>query len=121
MPKHTPKMTTTMGTSKLKEGAVGLTYLMLAKSNYTVWALKMKVYMKDQKVWSVVESKKGTILDEQRDQIALATIYQGLPEDILISIADKETAKEAWESIQTMCQGAGCRAGEEDQNSDVKE
>lgn len=33
-------------------------------------------------------------------------IYQGILEDVLLSIAEKKTTKEAWEAIKTMCQGA---------------
>lgn len=106
MPKYMPKMTMTE-TSKLKEGVIGLNYPMLARSNYKAWALKMKVFMKAQGVWNVVENKeKEATVNERQDQIALATIYQGIPEDILLSLADKETMKEAWEAIRTMCQGA---------------
>ncbi|XP_074378660.1 uncharacterized protein LOC141720209 [Apium graveolens] len=98
---------TTTETSKLKEGAIGLNYPMLARSNYTAWALKMKVFMKAQGVWNAIENKeKEAAVDDRQDKIALATIYQGIPEDILLSVADKETAKEAWEAIETMCQGA---------------
>ncbi|XP_074359954.1 uncharacterized protein LOC141700075 [Apium graveolens] len=98
---------TTTETSKLKEGAIGLNYPMLARSNYTAWALKMKVFMKAQGVWNAIENKeKGAAVDDRQDKIALATIYQGIPEDILLSVANKETAKEAWEAIETMCQGA---------------
>ncbi|XP_074360285.1 RNA pseudouridine synthase 5-like [Apium graveolens] len=94
MPKYMPKMTTE--TNKLKEGAIGLNYPMLARSNYTAWALKMKVFMKAQGVWNAVEKKeKGGVVDDRQDKIALATIYQGIPEDVLLSLADKETAKEA--------------------------
>ncbi|KAL8102526.1 hypothetical protein AgCh_027142 [Apium graveolens] len=39
-------------------------------------------------------------------KIALVAIYQGIPEDMLLSIAEKTTAKEAWETIKTMCLGA---------------
>ncbi|XP_074343019.1 uncharacterized protein LOC141680798 [Apium graveolens] len=35
--------------------------------------------------------------------MALAVIYQGVPEDILLTIADKETAKEARDTIKTLC------------------
>lgn len=38
--------------------------------------------------------------------MALAMNYQGIPEDILLTLADKKTAKEAWEAIMTLCQGA---------------
>lgn len=33
-------------------------------------------------------------------------IYQGIPEDVLLSIASRKTAKEAWDAIKTLCQGA---------------
>lgn len=106
MPKYMSKMTFTE-TNKLKEGAVGLNYPILARSNYTAWALKMKVFMKAQGVWDTIETrKKEVVADDRQDKIALATIYQGIPEDVLLSVADKETAKEAWEAIKTMCQGA---------------
>ncbi|XP_074355921.1 uncharacterized protein LOC141695582 [Apium graveolens] len=66
----------------------------------------MKVIMKAQGVWCTIEQKdpKGAV-DEKIVQVALAAIYQGVPEDVLLSIADKETAKEAWEVIKMMCMG----------------
>lgn len=33
-------------------------------------------------------------------------IYQGIPEGMLLSIADKETTKGAWDAIKILCQGA---------------
>nr|GEW80220.1 zinc finger, CCHC-type [Tanacetum cinerariifolium] len=30
------------------------------------------------------------------------TIYQGIPEDLLLSLAEKQTAKDAWETLKTM-------------------
>lgn len=45
-------------------------------------------------------------VEEKTDKIALAAIYQGIPEDILLSVAEKKTAKEAWEAVKTMCLGA---------------
>jgi len=34
--------------------------------------------------------------------MALAAIYQGIPEETLLLIAEKETAKEAWTMLKTM-------------------
>ena len=86
---------------------MGLSYPMLTRSNYTTWSLKMKVFMKAQGVWGAIEQKDPEVtVDERTVQVALAAIYQGLPEDILLTIAEKETAKEAWEAIKTMCVGA---------------
>ena len=96
-----------MDVGKVKGGSVGLTYPMLARSNYTAWALKMKVFMQAQGVWIAVEpSDAKAVIEEKTDKVALAMIYQGIPEDMLLSIAEKKTAKEAWEAIKTMCQGA---------------
>lgn len=38
--------------------------------------------------------------------MALAAIYHGIPEETLILLAEKETAKEAWEALKTMHLGA---------------
>ncbi|KAK1353667.1 hypothetical protein POM88_052032 [Heracleum sosnowskyi] len=94
-------------TGKTKDGAVSLNYPMLSRGNYTAWAMKMKVYLQAHGVWVAVESKeKDAVVDDRTDKIALAAIYHGVPEDVLLSLAEKETAKDAWEAIKVMCQGA---------------
>lgn len=45
-------------------------------------------------------------VEVRTDKIALATIYQSIPEEVLLSIAEKTSAKEAWDAIETMCIGA---------------
>ena len=88
-------------------GSVGLTYPMLSKSNYTTWALKMKVFMQAQGVWSAVEpSDPKAVIEDKTDKVVLVMIYQGVPEETLLSIADKKTAKGAWDALKTMCLGA---------------
>lgn len=96
-----------MEPTKVKEGGVGLSYPMLTRGNYTAWSLKMKVYMQAHGVWEAVEPKDAKAkVEERKDKIALAVIYQGIPEDMLLSLADKSTAKEAWDALKTMCLGA---------------
>lgn len=97
----------TMETDKSKEGTVGLTYPMLNRGNYTTWALKMKVNMQAHGIWEVVDPKGSeAVVADKKDKIALAAIYQSIPEDVLLSIAEKETAKDAWEAVKVLCQGA---------------
>lgn len=58
MPKIMPKNGDTdveMSKPTAKEGTLSLQYPMLTKSNYLTWAMKMKVYMRVQGVWDVVE------------------------------------------------------------------
>ena len=75
-----------------REGSVTLSYPLLTKSNYSVWALKMRVNLQAQGVWEAVELDQ---VDERKDRMALAAIYQALPEDILLMLAEKDSAKEA--------------------------
>lgn len=96
-----------METNKTKDGPIGLSYPMLNRSNYTAWSIKMRVYMQAQGVWSAVENTDPKIvIEDKTDKVALAAIYQGIPEDILLSVSEKKTAKEAWEAVKTMCLGA---------------
>lgn len=96
-----------MDANKLKGGSVGLSYPTLTRENYTAWSMKMRVFMQAHSVWEAVEpTDPKTAVDGKTDKVALALIYQGIPEDVLLSIADKKTAKEAWEAIKTMSQGA---------------
>lgn len=44
--------------------------------------------------------------EEKIDKIALAVIYKEILEDILLPLAEKQTAKEAWEVIKITCHGA---------------
>jgi hypothetical protein len=102
------KMTGTSGTVAIKESLlVLLHYPMLTRSNYTTWAIKMKVFMHAQGVWDSVKSDDSNDkLDVKKDQTALAAIYQGIPNETLQVVSEKKTAKEAWECIRTMYQGA---------------
>lgn len=88
-------------------GSFGLNYPMLTKENYTARSVKMKVFLQAQSVWSAVEptDPKSTV-EEKTDKIALAMLYQGIPEDVLLSVVDKKTAKNTWNAIKTQCQGA---------------
>ncbi|XP_074336212.1 uncharacterized protein LOC141673367 [Apium graveolens] len=99
-----------MEISKQKESSFGLSYPLLTKMNYTAWALKMKVFMQAHGVWDAIEpkeSKDGKSTVENRvDKRALAVIYQGIPEELLLSIAEKCTAKDAWNTIKTVNLGA---------------
>jgi hypothetical protein len=74
---------------------------MLTKSNYSIWAIKMKALMRGAKIWNAVEPEDGKTVDETMDQRALTAIYQGVPEDLIPLIAEKKTSAEAWEAIKT--------------------
>ena len=74
------------------EGSISLPYPMLTRSNYTTWAVKMKVFMRAQGVWNAIVDEE---VNERQDQMALAGIFLAVPEDMLLLLAEKETTKEA--------------------------
>nr|GEV03841.1 hypothetical protein [Tanacetum cinerariifolium] len=86
-----------------KEGSVTLRYPLLTKTNYFGWAIKMRVNLQAQGVWDATQ-REG--VEERQDRMALAAIYQAITEDVLLMLADKDTAKEAWETLRTMHMGA---------------
>ncbi|XP_057994930.1 uncharacterized protein LOC131175248 [Hevea brasiliensis] len=90
--------------SQEKEGSIMLKYPMLTKSNYAAWAIKMEVFMMAQGVWEPIESE-GPV-DQRKDKMALAAIYQGIGEDTLLQLGAKKTAKEAWNMLKIKNQGA---------------
>lgn len=96
-----------MEEAKSRDGTVALTYPMLTKSNYTAWSMKMRAFMQAHGIWEAIEPiDPKSKVDEKKDKVALAAIYQAIPEDVLLSVADKKAAKEAWEAIKTMRLGA---------------
>lgn len=61
--------------------------------------MKMKVFMQAHGVWKAIEPKDvKTVINEKTDKQALAIIYQGIPEDVLLTLAENKTSKEAWEA-----------------------
>ncbi|KAL8119266.1 hypothetical protein AgCh_016693 [Apium graveolens] len=97
-----------METNKAKEISIGVTYPILTKINYAALSLKMKVFMQAYGVWDAIEPKSVKAeIEDKIDKKALAVIYQGIPENVLLGIAGKTTSKEAWNAIKTMSLGAG--------------
>lgn len=70
-----------MDVGKSKRGTMGLTFTMLTKTNYTTWAIKMKVSIQAHGVWEAVEpSDPNAMVEDITYKIAFAMIYQSIPE-----------------------------------------
>ena len=58
-------------------------------------------------VWESIEPRDPKVaVEDKMDKRALAIIYQGIPEDLLLSITEKRTSKKAWEAIKIVHLGA---------------
>ncbi|XP_047336655.1 uncharacterized protein LOC124940210 [Impatiens glandulifera] len=82
-----------------REGNVTLSYPLLTKNNYSVWALKIRVNLQTQRVWEVMMLDE---VDAHKDRMALATIYQALPYNILLMVDENDSSKLVWEMLKTM-------------------
>lgn len=100
-------------------GSVGLSYPTLTRENYTACSMKMRVFMQAHSVWEAVEpSDPKNAIDGKLDKVALAMIYQGILEDVLLSITDKKTAKRSLRCDQN--HESGSRSREENANSNTE-
>jgi hypothetical protein len=71
---------------------------MLTKTNYTDWAALMRVMLQGRQLWDAIHV--GAV-DYTDDRNALEALCKAVPEELKGSIANKPTAKAAWESLKT--------------------
>jgi hypothetical protein len=83
----------------IREVDGGTSYPALTKTNYSDWALLMKVKLKARTLWSIIE---GSSADQQEDMMVFDALCGVVPPEILPMIAKKDMAKEAWDVIAIM-------------------
>jgi hypothetical protein len=71
----------------------------LTRTNYVEWALLMKVQLQVAGLWDAVTTDVGEPRDDRR---ALSAIPRGVPPELLRTLAIKDTAKAAWDTLKTM-------------------
>nr|GEY97999.1 zinc finger, CCHC-type [Tanacetum cinerariifolium] len=93
-------------TSVRELGNVSLQCLKLTETNYTTWALMMETIMKAYGIWETIVAKEGVTTNEKKENTSKAIIFQTLPQDVLMQVAQYSTAKEVWDSIKVKHLGA---------------
>jgi hypothetical protein len=72
---------------------------LLTKTNYTEWALIMKIKLQARNLWETIEPGDVTL---QEDRMALDAITSAVPQEMLASLAVNATAAEAWETVRSL-------------------
>ncbi|XP_023754894.1 uncharacterized protein LOC111903348 [Lactuca sativa] len=85
-------------------GSTTIVCPMLSSTNYTVWALRMKVVFKIHKAWTVIDPR--TEKNGKKDYLAMGLLYQAIPETLIMQIGDVESLKVLWDAIKAMYVGA---------------
>lgn len=76
---------------------------MLTATNYTVWAMRMKITLRVHEVWEAVETESENI---KKNDMALALLFQSIPESLILQVGELGTAKQVWNAIKTRHVGA---------------
>jgi hypothetical protein len=69
---------------------------MLTKTNYNDWSLLMKMKLQARQLWNAVEFGD---FEFHEDRLVLDALLAFVPSEMVASLADKPTAKDAWDSI----------------------
>jgi hypothetical protein len=83
----------------------GTVFPLLTKSNYTEWALLMRVKLKARGLWVTVDKGEA---DLQEDMMVMDALLSAVPPEMVATVAEKKTktVKEAWDAIATMRVGS---------------
>lgn len=89
--------------AKTKEGGSSIKCPILTSTNYTVWVMKMKILLKINKVWDMIEKEE---IDDEKNNMAIRLLFQSIPESLVLQIGELDSAKKVWEAIKTRHMGA---------------
>jgi len=90
---------TTYVVQKTLRDVGGAQYPMLTRTNYAEWVVLMKVMLKARCLWAAVTVGAA---DEEDNQSAMEAILKSVPTEYVVMLGAKNSAKEAWESLETM-------------------
>ena len=90
-------------TVKPKVGNSTISCPMLDSANYTVWAIRMKLLLKVYKVWEIVETES---VESDKNDMAIALIFQSIPESLILQVGELTTANKVWVAIKSRHLGA---------------
>ena len=87
----------TTPTTKKEGGSSSIKCPILTATNYTVWAMRMRILLRVHKVWEVVETE---IEDDAKNDMAMALLFQSIPKTLILQVGELNTAKKVWDAIK---------------------
>nr|GEX47044.1 augmin subunit 6 [Tanacetum cinerariifolium] len=85
-----------------KDSGTSMTFQcpVLNSTNYTIWAVKIKALFNVHGIWEAVEPTTNTEVDQKKNNMAIAMLYQAILENMVLQIASLTSAKEIWEALK---------------------
>ncbi|XP_013594389.1 PREDICTED: uncharacterized protein PHLOEM PROTEIN 2-LIKE A7-like [Brassica oleracea var. oleracea] len=88
----------TVATTKPKEtGSSSIKCPILSSTNYTVWAIKMKILLKVHKAWDIIETGGE---DDERNNMALDLLVQSIPESLVLQVGELDLVKKGADRVK---------------------
>lgn len=63
----------------------------------------MKILLKVHEVWEIMETEN---MDYKKNNMAMALLFESIPEVLILQVGELDTAKKVWEAIKTRHMGA---------------
>jgi hypothetical protein len=81
---------------------------LLTRTNYSAWAMRMKYLMRVHGAWGAVDPERSSkeAADGGKEEMAMTIISQGIDDETLLRVAEKETAADVWAALRSMYVGA---------------
>jgi hypothetical protein len=86
----------------IKEGGTSMSFQcpILNSTNYTIWAVKMKAIFNVHGLRGAIEPTSGSELDQKKNDAAIALLYQAIPENMVLQVANLTLAKDIWDALK---------------------
>lgn len=65
--------------------------------------MRMKIALKVSEVWETIDPR---VKDEKKNNMAIAFLFQSIPEALILQVGDLDTAKGVWDAIKARNLGA---------------
>ncbi|XP_056690494.1 uncharacterized protein [Spinacia oleracea] len=98
-------LVTSTGRTREGGGPSSIQCPVLNSTNYTVWAMRMKILLKVHKVRGTIETETESN-DDEKNIMATTLLFQSIPDALILQVAELETAKKVWEAIKARHVGA---------------
>jgi hypothetical protein len=81
---------------------------LLTRTNYSAWAMRMKYLMRAHGAWGVVDPERSSkeAADGSKEEMAMTILSQGIDDETLLRVAEKETTADVWAALRSMHVGA---------------
>ena len=95
---------TSGGSSSAMAAAAGkVSVPLLTRMNYSAWALRMKYILRVHGAWGAVDQESSSAeAGGNKEEMAMTIISQGIDDETLLRVAEKETAADVWAALRSM-------------------